>query len=183
MKQLKDFIRIYEDMFPQELKDRMFEMLETAQAWQPAQISAGFDPSVRDTLTMFLSSPEARAQTPWLDEGIGQVVRSAAERYMQEFPSLKLRGDSGYELLRYPTGGFYAEHVDYDFNNIQRTVSCTITLNDDYKGGEFAFFRGEEIYRPPALSVLMFPSNFQFPHEVKPVTEGERWSIVTWLIG
>lgn len=183
MNKLEDYIKIYENMFPQDLKERMFEMLETAQSWQPAQISSGFDPSVRDTWTMFLSSSEARAQTPWLDEGIGQVVRSAAERYLSEFPDLRLRGDTGYELLRYPTGGFYAEHVDYDLNNPLRAVSCTITLNDDYEGGEFAFFRGEKVIKPPALSVLMFPSNFQFPHQVHPVSKGERWSIVTWLIG
>jgi hypothetical protein len=28
----------------------------------------------------------------------------------------------------------------------------------------------------------MFPSNFLYPHSVLPVTEGTRYSIVTWFI-
>ena len=33
-----------------------------------------------------------------------------------------------------------------------------------------------------AGSGIIFPSNFMFPHEVKPVTKGERWSLVSWLM-
>ena len=29
---------------------------------------------------------------------------------------------------------------------------------------------------------IIFPSNFMFPHEVKKVTNGERWSVVTWVM-
>ena len=181
MKQLQDYIRLYENAFPADLRDRLFALLKEAQAWSPAVIGSGFDPGTRDTLTMYLSSPEAKAQTPWLHDGIRTAVMAAFERYREEFPGVQVRGDTGYELLRYETGGFYAQHIDGDFKN-PRVLSCSIALNDDYEGGEFGFFWGEMTVRMPALSIMLFPSNFQYPHEIFPVETGERFSIVTWLI-
>ena len=29
---------------------------------------------------------------------------------------------------------------------------------------------------------IMFPSNFMYPHEIMPVTQGTRYSIITWFI-
>jgi predicted 2-oxoglutarate/Fe(II)-dependent dioxygenase YbiX len=31
-------------------------------------------------------------------------------------------------------------------------------------------------------SVLMFPSNFMYPHEILEVTKGTRYSIITWFL-
>jgi predicted 2-oxoglutarate/Fe(II)-dependent dioxygenase YbiX len=59
-------------------------------------------------------------------------------------------------------------------------VSVLLFLNDDYEGGEFIVADNE--YHPTVGSALIFPSNFMFPHEVKPVTKGERWSVITWLM-
>ena len=53
-------------------------------------------------------------------------------------------------------------------------------LNDDYEGGEFIVTDKE--YKPSKGSAIVFPSNFMFPHEVKKVTKGERWSIISWLM-
>jgi predicted 2-oxoglutarate/Fe(II)-dependent dioxygenase YbiX len=53
-------------------------------------------------------------------------------------------------------------------------------LNDDYEGGEIIVADNE--YHPTVGSALIFPSNFMFPHEVKPVTKGERWSVISWLM-
>jgi len=36
--------------------------------------------------------------------------------------------------------------------------------------------------KPKKGSVIIFPSNFMFPHYVKKVTKGERYSIITWLM-
>ena len=59
-------------------------------------------------------------------------------------------------------------------------VSVLLFLNDDYEGGEIIVADNE--YNPTAGSALIFPSNFMFPHEVKSVTKGERWSVVSWLM-
>ena len=59
-------------------------------------------------------------------------------------------------------------------------VSALLFLNDDYEGGEFIV--AKEKYKTKRGSAIIFPSNFMFPHEVKIITKGIRWSIVTWLM-
>ena len=58
--------------------------------------------------------------------------------------------------------------------------SILLFLNDDYEGGQF--FVADKEYETKKGSAIIFPSNFMFPHEVKEVTSGERWSVVTWVM-
>jgi len=52
-------------------------------------------------------------------------------------------------------------------------------LNDNYKGGEFIMFQDEEI-KFKTGDLLIFPSNFLYPHRVEPVTKGIRYSFISW---
>jgi predicted 2-oxoglutarate/Fe(II)-dependent dioxygenase YbiX len=58
-------------------------------------------------------------------------------------------------------------------------LSVICLLNDDYEGGELVFFE-DKILTPSQGDVIIFPSNFLFPHEVKPITKGTRYSVVSW---
>ena len=51
-------------------------------------------------------------------------------------------------------------------------------INDDYEGGEFMLCN-EEIKLKQG-DCIIFPSVFLYPHEVKPVTKGTRYSWVLW---
>ena len=98
-------------------------------------------------------------------------------------------------IQRIREGGFMAEHVD---NNISRhpprenrpglfygsesaisKLSAVLHLNDDYEGGEFYIIDKE--YKAEKGSVILFPSNFMYPHGVKKVTKGVRWSVSIFL--
>ena len=57
-------------------------------------------------------------------------------------------------------------------------VSIVANLNEDYEGSEF-HCRGKEI-RLKTGDILMFPSNFMYPHEVTECTKGTRYSFVSW---
>ena len=57
-------------------------------------------------------------------------------------------------------------------------VSIVGNLNEDYEGSEF-HCRGKEI-RLKTGDILMFPSNFMYPHEVTECTKGTRYSFVGW---
>jgi predicted 2-oxoglutarate/Fe(II)-dependent dioxygenase YbiX len=58
-------------------------------------------------------------------------------------------------------------------------LSAVGSLNEEYEGGQFVMWDSEII--PIAKgSVLVFPSSFMFPHEVRMVTKGERLSWVSW---
>lgn len=87
------------------------------------------------------------------------------------------------EILKYEKEFHYTFHVDHSKLS-DRTLSSIIFLNNDYKGGQLTFkntFDNEEfIVEPSPGKIVIWPSNFLFPHCVKPVTEGIRYSIVAW---
>jgi len=87
--------------------------------------------------------------------------------------------DTGYELLRYETGQFFTQHTDSS-EKYNRCISCSLILNDDYEGGEIEFRHSGLKFKPEAGSVLFFPSNFLYVHEVYPVTRGPRYALPNW---
>ena len=48
--------------------------------------------------------------------------------------------------------------------------------------GVSAFFGGDYHLRLPQSSIILFRSNFMFPHEILEVTGGTRHAVVTWMI-
>ena len=57
-------------------------------------------------------------------------------------------------------------------------VSIVANLNEGYEGSEF-MMRGKEI-KLKTGDILLFPSTFMYPHEVKEATKGTRYSFVSW---
>lgn len=182
---IRDYIVVFENLIPDELCDSILNEYKNSQEWTMASTGSGIAPSIRNVTTIQLSTAASISLNPnvrqELDNQLFRCVNTAIIKYNQKFPHAKIEKDTGYELLRYATGQFYVEHTD-SFIQQPRAVSCSLALNDDYEGGEFAFFNRELKYKLKKGSVLMFPSNFMYPHEVMPVTNGTRWSIITWFI-
>lgn len=91
--------------------------------------------------------------------------------------------DTGYNHLIYKGSekGEYKTHVDH-FDLQPRVLSCSLILNENYDGGDFSFFNDEYVVKKKSGSAVVFPSNFCFPHSVKPVSNGDRHAIVTWIV-
>lgn len=81
-------------------------------------------------------------------------------------------------LLRYDKTGHLPAHQDQGVST--RVLSVLLYLNDDYEGGEIEFRHSNIKIKPEAGSVLFFPSNFLYVHEVYPVTKGPRYSLPNW---
>lgn len=83
-------------------------------------------------------------------------------------------------VLKYQTGQEYKQHVDAGNGN-NRIVSMVAYLNDDYEGGniEFPYFNYD--LKPPANSMIFFPSNYIYAHIAHPVKEGTKYAIVNWM--
>jgi len=88
-------------------------------------------------------------------------------------------------ILKYENTGFYTWHVDH-FANVPRTMSCILLLNNDYEGGNLCFRNpdgsGEWEVEVKPNRMIIWPSNFLYPHTVKPVTKGKRYSVVAWAL-
>jgi len=89
------------------------------------------------------------------------------------------------DILKYENTGFYTWHVDH-FSEIPRTMSCILLLNNDYEGGNLCFRNpdgsGEWEIDVKPNRMIIWPSTFLFPHTVKPVTKGIRYSVVAWAL-
>lgn len=88
---------------------------------------------------------------------------------------------------RYITNSRMRPHVDHIhslFDGERKGVpilSLVGHLNDDYSGGDFHIVNLEgEPVKLEKGDVIVFPSSFLYPHEVKLVTSGERWTFVSW---
>ena len=53
-------------------------------------------------------------------------------------------------------------------------------LNENYTGGELVMW-DDTVIPLKAGSVVIFPSNFMYPHKVNPIKEGTRYSYVSWV--
>jgi len=96
-----------------------------------------------------------------------------------------------FQYTSYSTGDFYNKHMDVDseylVGNTQRKLSFTIQLTDpdEYTGGDVnIYFGADDNYLSASKvkgSITFFPSYLL--HEVKPVTSGQRLSLVGWVWG
>jgi predicted 2-oxoglutarate/Fe(II)-dependent dioxygenase YbiX len=186
LRNLKDYIIVFDNIVPDDLCDRIVNEYNTSNIWNSALVGNGVvDKTIRDVDSVPVSMPQIIDQNfsvrKALDNEIFQCAGVSIQQYNKLFPDAQIQEDSGYELLKYDKGQKYIQHTD-SFKDKNRAVSCSFMLNDDFEGGEFAFFNRELKYKLSKGSVLMFPSNFMFPHEVMPVTKGTRYSIITWFV-
>ena len=105
--------------------------------------------------------------------------------YISIHDKIKIQEYTNFRINCYDTGGFMKEHIDnihYSHGQKQGYPHLTslIFLNDDYEGGEFVLC-GEPLEKKKG-SAVVFPSNFMFPHEVKKVISGDRYSVMTWIL-
>ena len=59
------------------------------------------------------------------------------------------------------------------------TLSVVGLLNDNFTGGEFIMWE-DNVVPLEAGDVVVFPSNFLYPHRVNQITQGTRYSFVSW---
>jgi predicted 2-oxoglutarate/Fe(II)-dependent dioxygenase YbiX len=185
MNDIKDYIVITKDVLSHEICDAILNEYANSEEWSDSYIKNGIDRNVRSAQTILMSRDNCIIKNPQirkkLDEQVFAGASLAIHKYNQKFNNAFIEEDSGYELLRYKVGEFYLQHTD-SFKTIPRAVSCSFSLNDDYEGGEFAFFNREISVKAPKGAAVLFPSNFMYPHEILPVRHGTRYSIVTWFV-
>ena len=115
-----------------------------------------------------------------INSKVSEVLSESVQHYWKLGGKLQVVEDHGYTVLKYIPGGKYDEHTDHG-HTYNRALTMIIALNDQYVGGEVAFWGGSHSFRLDVGDVLVFPSNFMFPHAIVPITSGERYSIVTWI--
>ena len=188
---LKDFIKIYDDALEINFVSRILKYLSKLEkpAFRKGFILKPDGSSELNTNTrkvdMFYIDRTSKSLTEvsfynYIRE---RILNCLWNDYAKEIPMCKIQRMEEITILKYEKGGKYNYHVDHD-SNVPRTVSVIIFLNNDYKGGELSFLLGDEEYivnvKPGRM--VNWPSNYLYPHKVHEVSEGIRYSIVSWLL-
>ena len=184
--QLVDYIYVVKNALSFDACDAILNEFVNSDEWVDTVVGAGeLKKDIRNCQTIIISYPHVIQKNKDVRYNLDNLIFDGASKcikeYNKKFTKCHIEEDSGYELLKYTEGSFYIEHVD-SFKARPRAVSCSFILNDDFEGGEFAFFSKELKYKLEKGDALLFPSNFMYPHEIMPVTKGTRYSIITWFI-
>lgn len=133
-------------------------------------------------------SRDSKAIVPRHDEELAFFVFEAVQQYFEQHflvqpsDSLVLAQN---EFFAYTSGIGLKMHSDDHVlrsdgsvltRDVQRGITAILYLNSDFDGGEIHFPRQGLELRPSAGTLLIFPSNRNFPHEVKPIVRGQRYS-------
>lgn len=188
IEELSKYIILIKDALSPELCKKIILEYKDSNEWRHSTVGSEstLAPDIRGAHIISISAEEALQKNSdirkLLDQEIHQGLTEAIQMYKMQLvdPEIGITIDTGYDLLRYSDSAGYTQHID-NFTTFPRTVSCSILLNDEFNGGEFFFFNKAYSVKLTAGSMLFFPSNFLFPHGVAPVTNGTRYSIVTWF--
>lgn len=136
--------------------------------------------SYEDDLEILFENSEA---TSFLMPKIVTTVKEYVNHF--KFPWLNINNCSIVRFNKYEIGTrmrIHADHIHTLFDGQQKGIPILTvvgTLNDNYEGGKFVMFDDMTIDLK-AGDILVFPSLFLYPHEVKKITKGTRYSYVVW---
>jgi Rps23 Pro-64 3,4-dihydroxylase Tpa1-like proline 4-hydroxylase len=184
---LNNFIKIYDDILPIESIGNLIKYANFSN-FKKAEVGNGEENfNIRRTYTHVLSNlSNEMSSVHWFN-----LLHFLFEKCLKKYREDLNLTDFAYakifdiEILKYEDSGFYTWHVDH-YATVPRTMSCILLLNNDYEGGNLCFRNPDgseeiEIEVKPGR-VIIWPSNFLYPHTVKPVTKGKRYSVVAWAL-
>ena len=94
---------------------------------------------------------------------------------------IKIKEREPWEVLKYEKGQMVTWHCD-DGEVHPSKVSFVYYINGDYEGGEIQF--KNKVYnmpiKPSKDSLIIFPSGIDYIHRVLPVTEGTKYSVISF---
>jgi|TARA_R100000482_G_scaffold24338_3_gene7251 predicted 2-oxoglutarate/Fe(II)-dependent dioxygenase YbiX len=174
----KDEFNIFEKC----VKDNIFSFQE-AKVYETNETDQAVNTNLRKTETcpFFNLGVESMTVVFWANK-LKNIFNNALKDYAKITNTHIDAKVNTIELLKYKVGGFFLQHTDHVTKN-PRAISFIYFLNDDYEGGDLIFRlpHGENLkINTKKNKLLVWPSNFLYPHEVMKVTKGIRYSIVAW---
>ena len=188
---LDECIFIAKKIIPTDLCDSIVKDIETRE-WQPHTWQSLGTGEQYSEKTMEL---DVQNTTPELQRTLGNFIVEAARKYNKNYsyqhPScIERTGQFMTQFCpirfnRYTPGQIMRQHHDHIHSIFDGklkgvpVLSFILNLNDDYEGADL-FFWEDTVVPLGKGDIIMFPSNWLFPHGVTEATKGKRYSAVTW---
>jgi predicted 2-oxoglutarate/Fe(II)-dependent dioxygenase YbiX len=183
--QLKDYVKIYKGFYDQDFCKRIVFELSNAN-WIKHQFYNPLDNSfVHGNNELSVSHDQVPSKKE-LDKNIWNVLEQYILKdmgYMKDWYNMW----NGYSFSRFnkydesTEMSLHCDHIHSLFDGARKgipVITVLGALNEDYEGGEFILCN-EQINLKTG-DVIVFPSNFLYPHQVKPIKSGTRYSFVSW---
>ena len=135
-----------------------------------------YNPLLHPNTTGFYLNEE----TKWIFDRLHQIVQNANERFF----NFEINGFADMRLNNYNSNHSFDWHTDLGSNQTStRKISIVVLLSDkkDYKGGNLQWKGSTDEVDQEQGTILLFPP-YMF-HQVTPVTEGNRYTLVCWAVG
>ena len=153
---------------------------ETAAVGMGQKPEGGYDPEKRITTISWIPFKDM----PEMYRDIEKTMLQANNNHFG-FEGMQLTEPG--QFTHYLTCGFYEWHMDNDVAGKHqppvRKISMTLLLSDPstFEGGELEIMSKGKTAKLKQGQAIFFSSWLQ--HRVKPVTQGERYSLVMWFGG
>ena len=188
---LDECIYVAEKIIPPDLCDHIVQDIETRE-WSPHTWYTVETGEKRSEKTMEL---DVQDSTPELQKVLGNYVVEAGREYNKKysFPFSDQPDRSGQIMAqfcqirfnRYAPGQIMRQHHDHIHSIFDGklkgipVLSFILNFNDDYEGADLYFWK-DTVAKLGKGDIIMFPSNWLFPHGVTEAIEGVRYSGSVW---
>ena len=184
-----DYIHVSRGVIPGDICAQILAMIKV----ERGQANTWYDQATQHTYSEKTREPDALFANDTMHQMLGPAIAQAARSYVTKFAykdspktSQIISAFSNVRFNRYVPGQIMRKHHDHIhaiFDGTEKGIpvlSFVGNLNEDYEGGELAFFDGQVRYALKTGDICMFPSCFLYPHEVLEVRRGERYSFAMW---
>ena len=189
--EIKNFIKVYDEVLPWEIISNVLKFANKIDFKESQIIGSGgqstTDFNVRRTYVYALDYTSDSMTTVHWGQFFSNFLWQAITKYKNDcnILDMPIQTVNTPATLKYEQTGFYTWHVDH-CKTAPRSLSCVLMLNNDYEGGELCFRNPdgskEGIIEVKSNRLVIWPSIFLYPHTVKPVTKGTRYSMVAWAV-
>ena len=191
MYNLKDYILHLNSWIPNNILDKTIKELKTTKTWEQHKYR-----NTQDSENIYNKNGKNELDVCKGDNltyhiKLMNLTWKAIEKYIviDKIGGEVFKGWKGFNQLRYnrynknQIMSKHCDHIHSLFSGSEKGIpilSIVGVLNDNYEGGEFIMFDNYEI-KFKAGDLIIFPSIFLYPHLVKPIKKGVRYSFVSWV--
>ena len=184
-KDLRTYLKVYKDWIPSDICKETVKELEKIegqfQTHQFYDVHSNSNHSYEHELSVTHSDVKHK-------QLFMQRIWEGLQKYMADFQFPWYSSWSGFSEVRFnryrpdTQMKLHCDHIHSMFDGERKgipTLTILGGLNNDYQGGELVLW--EDTITPlKEGEIMIFPSNFLYPHRVDLVTKGTRYSYVSW---
>ena len=185
MTDIMHFAKLYRGVVSDEICAKTVSEMDTLEFKEHTFYNAKTDKHIPRSGSQELSMSWGNVSTK---QTLNDIVDNTAYEYVKELNMPWFDKYQGYSHVRFnkyaenKMMALHADHIHSMFDGERKGVpilSVLGVLNDEYEGGEF--YLVDEKTDLSKGDIIIFPSNFMYPHKVEPVTKGTRYSYISWI--